>query len=347
MQKGQFSEVLNNLGDIFENSLSKGFKTNLNEVGKTLVTLYNASGNSTLWQGELGAKRLEQLGAGIEKSTALNSTNDVIIHKAIASMSKEDRTGLLTKYNIASSGDDFIDMQMIKELGFTPEVFQKTMALQQSLQGNDSRERIAFIAKTFTGGNYIEASNLDKMRGKIDPAKSHEIKSTDLKTEGSSVMNNVSIVEATKDFAIMKGMDTDTLLSGSIGGPAKLPFTIYMEGKLPSNNYVEALQHDVPAEKIVAMRSMPEIREVGMEYEKIAPYLLLKESLQKYAKENKNFWGDVADKLAGGIDWFLSDAISKLKGLIEKANGALQGSEISVVANITGDIPAPNDSPPQ
>jgi hypothetical protein len=82
MGKGQFTEFLNSIGRIMEESISKGFTKSTEEIAGNMQMLYKLSGSSPLWQGEQGAQRLSQMNAGISNATNLQTTGDVISYSA-------------------------------------------------------------------------------------------------------------------------------------------------------------------------------------------------------------------------------------------------------------------------
>ncbi|MCL1993483.1 MAG: hypothetical protein FWG66_11120, partial [Spirochaetes bacterium] len=142
MESGQYSEFLRGMQRVMEDGISRGFVRSSEEVAKNLTMLAAMSGNSPLWQGEHGARRLSDMNAGLANATGLGSTSDIVAFRA-------------AKY-LAGEGASYLDAMEILEGGVTGDFLNKFMRLTREIEGGDEAAIVERLRQTF-GFNYTQA----------------------------------------------------------------------------------------------------------------------------------------------------------------------------------------------
>jgi hypothetical protein len=134
MSPGQYNEYLRAMQRVMEDGISKGFLRSSDQVAQNLTMLSQMTGNSPLWQGENGARRLMDMNAGLEATTGLKSSSDILVYRAAQQIAE--------KYGL---GDSYVDILKIQEQGISGkygiELFNRTMALNYQAEGG-GREAI-------------------------------------------------------------------------------------------------------------------------------------------------------------------------------------------------------------
>jgi len=139
MRAGQYSEYLRAMQRVMEDGISRGFIRSSDEVAKNLTMLASLTNNSPLWQGELGARRLLDMNAGLENATGLQSTSDIIAFRAAMNIAEGKNGGPVS----------YIEGQKILEGGITPELFKEYMSLTSSAEGGNREGILERMRQTF------------------------------------------------------------------------------------------------------------------------------------------------------------------------------------------------------
>ena len=179
MIRGQFSETLEALKSIFEDGISKGFSKSTASIGSTLVMLYQSAktaggGQEKFWQGEQGARRYMQMSDAIAGATALDTVENILTYRAVATMEGNTKKKLLAEVrkNAGIKGSyGYIDNNLILEQGVTPEllVAQRDM-VEQTAGKNNEKEQIEMYRKMY-GLNYTGATQVYEMMKQLKNGK--------------------------------------------------------------------------------------------------------------------------------------------------------------------------------
>jgi hypothetical protein len=149
MKQGQYNEYLRAMQRAMEDGISKGFIRSSEQVVQNLTMLSQITGNNPLWQGENGARRLSEMNTGLEGTTGLSSTADILSFRAARNV-------------LASQGRpeaDYTDVMMEIEKGLTPALFKELMMLNSRSEGGSRTGIVELMRKEF-GLNYINARQL-------------------------------------------------------------------------------------------------------------------------------------------------------------------------------------------
>ena len=176
LESSQIPEFLSGIQKVMEDGIAKGFERSATEVADTLLMFSKMSGGNAFWQGEQGAKLLNQVNSGIASSTALSKTEDIIVYSAIANAYKgttKDKNGNIISKAEAALGDTYLKdggyvntMQLIEQ-GINSDNFGSIMDALDSSYGNNTEAKIEALRK-MTGLNYTGAArllNLDRNAG--------------------------------------------------------------------------------------------------------------------------------------------------------------------------------------
>jgi hypothetical protein len=150
MSAGQYNEYLRAMQRVMEEGISKGFVRSSEQVAQNLAMLSQMTGNDPLWQGENGARRLSEMNSGLEGSTALSSTSDIIAFRAAKNLAMKNNLG-----------GSYIEAMKILEGGLTPELFGEYMKIAGSAEGGAREGIVERMRQTF-GLNYTNADTLYK-----------------------------------------------------------------------------------------------------------------------------------------------------------------------------------------
>jgi len=169
MGRGQFTEYLNAIGRIMEESISKGFVKSTEEIAGNMAMMYKLSGDSPLWQGEQGAQRLSQMSNAIASATNLQSVEDVISYGAARDIlgrddplteideRKEKFKGLTGGGNTYTNS--YADVMQLLERGVSADLLKGQWSAVRQLDGNNTAAMIERF-KTMYGLNYTGASQV-------------------------------------------------------------------------------------------------------------------------------------------------------------------------------------------
>lgn len=196
LEKGQLSEFLSSIQKIMEDGIAKGFSRSATEVASTMLMFSKMSGNNAFWQGEQGAKIINQANAGLASATSLSKTSDIIAYRAIArafSGTTLDENGNEISKEKAALGDlyledgDYVNKMMLLEKGLTPETFNPLM---ESINETESSTmgRIERIRQMF-GLNYTGATRVMDLK-REDYSSDEEFKEALEKIQNDPKMQN-------------------------------------------------------------------------------------------------------------------------------------------------------------
>ncbi len=156
----QLPEFLSGIQKVMEDGIAKGFSRSATEVANTMLMFSKMSGNNPFWQGEQGAKLLNQANNGLSSATALSKTSDIIAYRAIARAYEGKQESALGKDLYLEDGD-YVNNMMLLEKGLNADNFGSIMGAigetSTSTEGQIERLRQMF------GVNYTGASRLLKL----------------------------------------------------------------------------------------------------------------------------------------------------------------------------------------
>jgi len=173
MSPGQYNEYLRALQRVMEDSIGKGFVKSADQVAANFTMLSQMTGNSPLWQGENGARRLSEMNAGLESATGLKSTSDIVAYRAAQNIARSQ-----------GKGGSYLDAMKIMEGGLTPNFFNEYMRLTKNIEGGNKEATVERMRQTF-GLNYTNATALyegwkpgmsdDSMKALVDRYKNNPL----------------------------------------------------------------------------------------------------------------------------------------------------------------------------
>ena len=178
----QIPEFLSGIQKVMEDGIAKGFSRSSTEVANTLLMFSKMSGGNAFWQGEQGARLLNQANAGIAASTSLSKTEDILVYQAIKNAyagTIKDKNGNEISKIKAALGDTFLEdgsyvntMQLIEQ-GIKPENFDDIMNSLNSSYGDNTEAKIEAL-RNMTGLNYTGAARLYNLD--LSKLKDNELK---------------------------------------------------------------------------------------------------------------------------------------------------------------------------
>ena len=152
MEKGQYGEFLQAMQKVIENGISKGFILSSEQVAQNLAMLSQIGRGSELWKGENGARRLSEMNAGIESTTGLRSTSDILAYSAAKEIWGKDDKGNDVTYNRIM---EHIEAGISGKGG--TDFFNKTMQLAYKAEGEGEEGSVERIRQIFSQ-NYTNAN---------------------------------------------------------------------------------------------------------------------------------------------------------------------------------------------
>ena len=158
LEDTQIPEFLSGIQKVMEDGIAKGFERSSTEVADTLLMFSKMSGNNAFWQGEQGAKLLNQVNNGISNATALSKTEDILVYGAFANAYKDKNVSSILNDTYVKGGGYVNTMQLI-ERGINGQNFGSLMDSLDSAYGNDVNAKVEALRK-MTGLNYTGAARL-------------------------------------------------------------------------------------------------------------------------------------------------------------------------------------------
>ena len=164
----QIPEFLSGIQKVMEDGIANGFSRSATEVASTLLMFSKLSNNNPFWQGEQGAKLLNQANRGLAGATSLSKTSDIIAYQAISKAYKDKEESVLGEDLYLKDGG-YVNKMMLLEKGLNKDNFSAIMNSVTSTT-SDKQHQIEILRDMF-GVNYTGASRLmnlyDKNGGKV------------------------------------------------------------------------------------------------------------------------------------------------------------------------------------
>ena len=159
LNEGQLPEFLSSVEKIIEDGIAKGFTRSATEVADTMLMFSKLSGNNAFWQGEQGAKLLNQMNSGLASATGLSKTSDIIAYRAISQIYSDEESQRAALEGIPFvNGGSYVNKMMLLEQGLTKNNFGALLGgIYETTSNPDSQiERI----RQMFGLNYTGASRV-------------------------------------------------------------------------------------------------------------------------------------------------------------------------------------------
>ena len=172
LNDSQIPEFLSGIQKVMEDGIAKGFSRSATEVADTMLMFSKFSGNNAFWQGEQGAKLINQASAGLAGATAMSKTTDLIAFGAInrAFSTRKAMEGALgNNKDLYMSGSNYVNEMMILEQGLNKDNFGALMGGIYKSTGNDEG-RVERIRQMF-GLNYTGARRIQDLYDKYQNKK--------------------------------------------------------------------------------------------------------------------------------------------------------------------------------
>ena len=184
LNRDQLPEFLSGIQKVMEDGIAKGFSRSATEVADTMLMFSKMSGGNAFWQGEQGAKVINQASNGLASATALSKTSDILAYRAISrAYSGVDKNGVtdaekvLNKDGLYLKDGNYVNNMMLMEKGLNANNFGYIMGAigetSSSTEGQIERLRQMF------GVNYTGATRLLKLYqdngGKVTNAQIEKI----------------------------------------------------------------------------------------------------------------------------------------------------------------------------
>ena len=171
LNDSQIPEFLSGIQKVMEDGIAKGFARSATEVADTMLMFSKLFGNNAFWQGEQGAKLINQASAGLAGATSMSKTSDLLAFGAISrafSTPEAMKAALGNEKDLYMNGSNYVNEMMILEQGLNKGNFGALMEGIYSSTGDDN-ERVEKIRSMF-GLNYTGARRIqdlyDKYQGK-------------------------------------------------------------------------------------------------------------------------------------------------------------------------------------
>ena len=165
----QLPEFLSSVQKVMEDGIAKGFSRSATEVASTMLMFSKMSGNNAFWQGEQGAKIINQANAGLASATGLSKTADILAYRAInrAFSSEADKEAQLGS-DLYLEGGGYVNNMMLLEQGLNAKNFGAIMgAISESTDSKEGQiERIRqMFGVNYTGASRILQLNPENFKG--------------------------------------------------------------------------------------------------------------------------------------------------------------------------------------
>lgn len=165
LNDSQIPEFLSGIQKVMEDGIAKGFARSATEVADTMLMFSKLSGNNAFWQGEQGAKLINQASAGLAGATSMSKTSDIIAFGAInRAYDAEGLKKALNKNNenLYLNGSNYVNEMMMLEQGLNKDNFGALMGGIYSATGGNRDSQVERIRQMF-GLNYTGARRLQEL----------------------------------------------------------------------------------------------------------------------------------------------------------------------------------------
>jgi hypothetical protein len=263
MKAGQYSEYLRAMQRVMEDGISKGFVRSSEQVARNLTMLSQMAGNNPLWQGENGARRLSEMNAGLEGTTGLQSTTDIVAFRAAQNvLSKWEEQGIADKKwaemvgmdkdgnPLAQRSGSYHDALIMLERGLAPDLLNELMTMTGKIEGGSRDAVIDRMMQTFGIDNFKSAVITDQW-GKMtkngtEAASSEEMQAVIDKYSKEPPPANNSELDAAKMIEEINNLWTKT---GIFQWDEKFPDTLLEELRKATEAHNRAAGNNSPGEK--------------------------------------------------------------------------------------------------
>ena len=161
LEDTQIPEFLSGIQKVMEDGIAKGFSRSATEVADTLLMFSKMSGNNAFWQGEQGAKLLNQANSGIANATNLAKTEDILVYQAFSNAYNNEeliKAGIGKRNGTYINGADYSNMMQLIEGGITGDNWNQIRNVINNSYGSED-EKIEAL-RSMTGLNYTGAARL-------------------------------------------------------------------------------------------------------------------------------------------------------------------------------------------
>lgn len=160
LNDAQIPEFLSGIQKVMEEGIANGFTRSATDVASTLLMFSKLSNNNPFWQGEQGAKLINQANRGLASATGLSKTSDIIAYRAISKAYEgKEESALGSDVYLKNGG--YVNNMMLLEKGLNKDNFGTIMESVKSTSG-DKQNQIEILRDMF-GVNYTGASRLLNM----------------------------------------------------------------------------------------------------------------------------------------------------------------------------------------
>lgn len=218
----QLPEFLNAIQKVMEDGIAKGFNRSATEVASTMLMFSKMSNNNPFWQGEQGARIINQANNGLTSATGLSKTSDIIAYRAIARAYKGKEESSLG--DLYLNDGDYVNNMMLMEKGLTPENFGSIMdAIGETAPNTAGKiERIRqMFGLNYTGATRLMKLNRDNFNSDEDFQKEldkikNDPEMQNNETRNQAAMNEIkaAVVNVGEGLANMKIEGMDKIASG-------------------------------------------------------------------------------------------------------------------------------------
>ncbi|MBO7518696.1 MAG: hypothetical protein J6T31_06255, partial [Methanobrevibacter sp.] len=156
----QIPEFLSGIQKVMEDGIAKGFTRSATDVADTLLMFSKMSGNNAFWQGEQGARLLNQANGGLSSAVGLSKTSDILAYNAIArAYSTPEAQKAALGSDLYLQNGSYVNSMMLLEQGLNKDNFGALMGAIQAAEPGNTDAQIERIREMF-GVNYSGASRI-------------------------------------------------------------------------------------------------------------------------------------------------------------------------------------------
>ncbi len=215
----QIPEFLSGIQKVMEEGIANGFTRSATDVASTLLMFSKLSNNNPFWQGEQGAKLINQANRGLASATGLSKTSDIIAYRAISQAYKGKEKGTLNKdgEDLYLKDGGYVNNMMLLEKGLKADNFGSIMNSITSTT-TDKQNQIEILRDMF-GVNYTGATRFLNLYEK----NGGNVSETDLKNilddpdNKNKETKNQDNINSIKDWVVKMGSKAAALKIDGMG----------------------------------------------------------------------------------------------------------------------------------
>lgn len=216
LDRTQIPEFLSGIQKVMEEGIANGFTRSATDVASTLLMFSKLSNNNPFWQGEQGAKLINQANRGLASATSLSKTSDIIAYRAISQAYDGKEESELGEDLYLKDGG-YVNKMMLLERGLRTDNFGKIMESIYSTTGSTTQR--AELLKDMFGVNYSGASRFmnlyDKNKGKVTEEELKNIlEDPDNQNKETKNQENINSI---KDWVVKIGSKTAAIKIDGLG----------------------------------------------------------------------------------------------------------------------------------